>query len=124
MKGRGATRGLVAALGVGAAVLIGGQVWAVTGLPWVGGGVGAVALFVFAVVGRHLAARYRGVRLLGESRMSVDEEELIRVTSGEREPRTRVQRQGQMAPERVAGSIRALLVQSGEVGPRRKRGER
>jgi ABC-type phosphate transport system auxiliary subunit len=104
--------------------LIGGQVWAVTGLPWVGGGAGTIALVVLIAFGRRLAARYRGVRFLGESRTGVDEEELVRVNNGEREPRTRIQRQGQRAPERVAGSIRALLVQSGERGPERKKGER
>ncbi|MFA6109345.1 MAG: hypothetical protein WDA75_11310 [Candidatus Latescibacterota bacterium] len=124
MKGRGATRGLVAALGIGAAVLVGGQVWAVTGLSWAGGSVGVGVLILFAAACRRLATRYRGIRFLGESRGGVDEEGLIRVSSAEREPKARVQRQGQVAPERLAGSIRALLVQPDGAGPGRKRGAR
>lgn len=124
MKRNGATRGLVTALGIGTAVLVGGQVWVVTGLPWAGGSVGVVVLILFAAACRRLGSRYRGARFLGESRGGLDEEGLIRVSGIEREPKARVQRQGQVAPERLAGSIRALLVQPDQAGPGRKRGAR
>ena len=120
--------GLVFMIGVltlGLGALAGGQIWANTGsLPWgwVGGIASAclVALAWRAFFNR--AASARSVRFLGEmAHGPLDESEFVETREGD-ETKAKLERDVELRPDKVADSIRAMLVRDAGGGGGDKRG--
>lgn len=104
---------------VGLAGLAGGQVWVLTDsflLACLAGG--GIFLCLWAIcrrVGRW-AGLGKGTALFGEFRGRVFERDFTERIDSEEVPRQRVQKKVQTRPERVAGSVRALLAKSRQEG--------
>ena len=104
---------MIGVLTLGLGALVGGQIWAYTGSVlwgWVGGIASAclVALAWRAFFKR--AASARSVRFLGEMADGpLDESEFIETRESD-ETRTKLERDAGVRPDKVADSIRSMLV--------------
>lgn len=105
---------MVVILFVGLAALSGGEVWvrsgsvamaAVAGLAVLG-----ILIVLFRLFLRRAGAELR-VRFLGEAASGLDESEFTEVAEGAEAARLEIERGVQHRPDRVADSIRSLLVQ-------------
>lgn len=113
---------MIALLLLGAAALVGGQLWALTGSAPLGWGAGAVALAGLGIATRaflRMVAARRSVRFLGETK-AFDRSDFVEVVrlDGEDTTRSRIEEKMQEGPERVAGSIRSLLSRRDQGGSR------
>lgn len=119
---------VVAVIILGLGVLAGGQIWVYTGSEVWGWTTGLMAAGVAGLGWRALARRataVRGIRFLGESQEGLDESDFSEVeeTDGIQRKRAKIERDLEISPQRVADSVRSMLVKgSGEV--RAKRGSR
>lgn len=113
------TAGLVFMIGVlllGAAGLVGGQLWALTGSVLLACAAGVLCLALFAMATRSFLRRImigRNIRFLGELK-AFDKADFVNAVTldGEDAGRSRIEQKVQDTPEQVAGSIRSLLAQS------------
>ena len=104
---------MVAVLLIGLASLAGGQVWVLSGslaLAALAGGILLAALTVaFRLFLRRAGADLR-VRFLGEAAAGLDEADFVEVADGAEAAKMEIERGVRQRPERVAGSIRTLLM--------------
>ena len=114
---------MIGVLTLGLGVLAGGQVWAYSGSSVWGWGSGLAAAGLIGLGWRAFlkrAARSRRIRFLGESQEGVDESEFSEISRVD-EARAKIEKDLEQRPQKVADSIRALLVRSegeGEPGDR------
>lgn len=122
----------LAALVLLCASLGAGQVWAMTGSTGLGLATGAALGLGLGAAVRPLLRRVGiGRRVLGEYRGALDEDEFVEVVEeagAAAGPRGAIQRGVSERPERVASSIRSLLVgceaRSGGAGRRERKGKK
>lgn len=98
----------------GFGVLGGGYAWALSGSLELGVLVGGGVSVGMGLVLRALGRRHKSCRFMGEVRQGVVEEDFTDLVDGEASFPSRVQRQGRQRPERVADSIRYMLVKEQE----------
>ena len=112
---------ILAALFLGTAGLIGGQIWVYTGSLLLATTAAALALAVLVIALRAFlkrAAASLSIRFLGEYGEHLDERELVDVTE-EEAPKLRVEKDAQQRPDEVARSISKML---GGRGQKAKKG--
>ena len=112
------TAGLVLMIGVllvGAAALVGSQVWAFSGSAALAYSAGVLSLALLFIITRSLLRRLmigRSVRFLGELKAFDKSDFVDAVALSDDTGRSRIEDKVQQKPEQVAGSIRSLLAQS------------
>ena len=107
---------MIGVLLLGAAGLVGGQLWALTGSVLLACAAGVLCLALFAMATRSFLRRImigRNIRFLGELK-AFDKADFVNAVTldGEDAGRSRIEQKVQDTPEQVAGSIRSLLAQS------------
>lgn len=104
---------MVAAFLIGVAALAGGQVWVLSGSLALAGLAGVAVLAGLTVAFRlflRRAGANLGVRFLGEAAGGLDEGDFVEVADAAEAAKLEIERGVRHRPERVAGSVRTLLV--------------